>query len=231
PMNLETFIPPVKEHHKEEYNQISEQKQKRPKLVDTRPVEIDDDEEEDGAEHIFADESDEEEEEHENDHMDEYDEEEEISEEMDESDEVDDNESNDDDGRSDISSDDDDDDENLLHTNGIKKSNQNLSVHQSNVDLIGIDGSPSDSYLQTMNDNLHKKFRRHNHFDHRYSSLHPISGDFSHNNNNQIYHLNQLNGDYKNNINKPTVGNGQVLTKNDNNNNNNDDDDDDIVLV
>ncbi|CAF2741509.1 unnamed protein product, partial [Rotaria sp. Silwood2] len=231
PTNLETFVSPVKEHHKEEYNQVSEQQRKRPKLVDTRPVEIDDDEEEDGAEQIFADESDDEV--HENEHMDDYDEEVgEESEEMDESDEVDDEDDDDDDddeGRSDISSD--DNDERLIHTNGIKKTNQRLGVHQSNVDLLGMDGAQSDLYLQTMNDNLHKKFRRHNHFDRHYSSLHPISGDFSHNinnTNNQIYHPTQLNGDYKNNINKPTVGNGQVLSKKDADNDN---DDDDIVLV
>ncbi|CAF0752338.1 unnamed protein product [Rotaria sordida] len=225
--NLEAFIPPVKEHHKEEYNQVSEQQRKRPKLVDSRPVEIDDDEEEDGAEQIFADESDEEEQE--NEHMDDYDEEEigEESEEMDESDEVDDD-GDDNDGRSEISSDDDDDnEEHLIRTNGINKINQHLGIPQSNVDLLGMDGPSSDSYLQTMNDNIHKKFRRQNHFGHHYSSLNPISGNFSHN---QIYHPNQLNGDYKNTINKSTVGNGQVLSKNNGNNNNNDDDDD-IVLV
>ncbi|CAF0802448.1 unnamed protein product [Rotaria sordida] len=214
-------------HHKEEYNQVSEQQRKRPKLVDSRPVEIDDDEEEDGAEQIFADESDEEEQE--NEHMDDYDEEEigEESEEMDESDEVDDD-GDDNDGRSEISSDDDDDnEEHLIRTNGINKINQHLGIPQSNVDLLGMDGPSSDSYLQTMNDNIHKKFRRQNHFGHHYSSLNPISGNFSHN---QIYHPNQLNGDYKNNINKSTVGNGQVLSKNNGNNNNNDDDDD-IVLV
>ncbi|CAF0803622.1 unnamed protein product [Rotaria sordida] len=214
-------------HHKEEYNQVSEQQRKRPKLVDSRPVEIDDDEEEDGAEQIFADESDEEEQE--NEHMDDYDEEEigEESEEMDESDEVDDD-GDDNDGRSEISSDDDDDnEEHLIRTNGINKINQHLGIPQSNVDLLGMDGPSSDSYLQTMNDNIHKKFRRQNHFGHHYSSLNPISGNFSHN---QIYHPNQLNGDYKNTINKSTVGNGQVLSKNNGNNNNNDDDDD-IVLV
>ncbi len=35
---------------KEENNQIPEQQRKRPKIVDTRPVEIDDDDDEDGAE-------------------------------------------------------------------------------------------------------------------------------------------------------------------------------------
>ncbi len=43
----------VKEVNKEEYDHASEQQQqqrKRAKLVDTRPVEIDDDEDEDGAE-------------------------------------------------------------------------------------------------------------------------------------------------------------------------------------
>ncbi len=44
----------VKEVNKEEYDHVSEQQQqqqrKRAKLVDTRPVEIDDDEDEDGAE-------------------------------------------------------------------------------------------------------------------------------------------------------------------------------------
>jgi hypothetical protein len=77
-----------------------------------------------------------------------------------------------------------------------------------------------------MNDNLHKKFRRQNH---QYSSLHPPDGNFSHlNNNNQIYHPGQLNGDYKSTLNKPSIGNGQALSTI---NAREDDDDDDIVLV
>ncbi len=75
-----------------------------------------------------------------------------------------------------------------------------------------------------MNDNLHKKFRRQNHLDIQYSSLHPTVEDFSYRNNNQLYHPSQLNGDYKNNINKSTIGNGQALSTGE-------DDDDDIVLV
>ena len=139
--------------------------------------------------------------------MDEYDEDEEISEEMDESDEVDDDDNLE--GQSEISSE--QDEENLIHANGIKKFNQHLSHHQPNIDLLGIDGQPSDAYLQSMNDSLHKKFRRQNHLDHQYSS------DLLHNNNNnQMYQSGQLNGDYKN---KPITDNGQ------------DDDDDDIVLV
>jgi hypothetical protein len=76
-----------------------------------------------------------------------------------------------------------------------------------------------------MNDNLHKKFRRQNHLDHQYTSLHPTDGNFLHKNNNtnQIYHPTQLNGDYKSNINKSTVGNGPALSTGE--------DDDDIVLV
>ncbi len=98
-------------------------------------------------------------------------------------------------------------------------------VHHSNADLLGIDRSVNDPYLQTMNDNLHKKFRRPNP---PYSSLHPTDGDYTpmNSNNNQIYHLGPLNGDYKNNIHKPTVGNGQAQSTN-----NADEDDDDIVLV
>jgi hypothetical protein len=132
--------------------------------------------------------------------MDEYDEDEEISEEMDESDEVDDDDNLE--GQSEISSE--EDEEHLIHANGIKKFNQHLSIHQQNIDLLGIDGQPSDAYLQSMNDSLHKKFRRQNHLD----LLHT-------NNNNQMYQSGQLNGDYKN---KPITDNGQ-------------DDDDDIVLV
>jgi hypothetical protein len=80
-----------------------------------------------------------------------------------------------------------------------------------------------------MNDNLHKKFRRQNHLDHQYSSLHPTDGNFSHiNNNNQIYHSGQLNGDHKTNINQSTIKNGQALSTGDADE---DDDDDDIVLV
>lgn len=144
---------------------------------------------------------------------------------MDESDEVDDEGNEDDDGESDISSE--EDEENLIHTNGIKKYNQHLGIHSSNVDLLGIDGQPGgDSYLQTMNDNLHKKFRRQNH---QYTSLHETEEDFQYKNNqNQIYHANPLNGDYKNNFNKSTIGNGPTISTGENNNN---DDDDDIVLV
>lgn len=146
--------------------------------------------------------------------MNEYDDEEDISEEMDESDE-------DDQGESEISSE--EDDENLIHTNGIKKLNQHLGLHPSNVDLLGIDGLPTDSYLQTMNDNLHKKFRRQNHLEQQYPSLHETDEDFQYkNNNNQIYHSTQLNGDYKNNMNKSTIGNGRGLST---------EDVDDIVLV
>ncbi|CAF1068715.1 unnamed protein product [Rotaria magnacalcarata] len=222
--NLETFVQPMNEHHKDEYNRISEQHRKRPKLVDTRPVEIDDDNDDDGAEQIFANESDNGE--HDNEQMDDYDEEEE-DEEMDESDEIDDEVE--DDGRSEISSDDDDDvNERMVHTNGIKKFNQYLGTRQSNVDLLGISNAQSEAYLQTMNDNLHKKFRRQNHVDQHYPSVHPTSTDFSHNNNNndQIYFPSQLNGDHKNNTNKPANGNGPILSKN-----GGDDDDDDIVLV
>jgi hypothetical protein len=159
-----------------------------------------------------------------NEHIDEYDDEEDISEDMNESDEIDDEGNEDEEGETEISSE--EDDENLIHTNGIKKINQHLGIHPLNVDLLGTDGLPSDSYLQTMNDNLHKKFRRQNHLELQYSSLHQTGEDFSYknNNNNQIYHPGQLNGDYKNNINKSTIGNGQVLSTGE-------DDDDDIVLV
>ncbi|CAF0738227.1 unnamed protein product [Adineta steineri] len=226
--NLNAITQPIIEGNKEEYNPVPEQQRKRIKLDDTRPVEVDD-EDEDGAEQIFANESDEDE--NENDHIDDYDDEDiaDESEEMDESDEVDDDEGNvDEEGESDINS---EDDENFLHTNGIKKTNQHLGIHQSNVDLLGIDGPPSDAYLQTMNDNLHKKFRRQNHHEQPYSPLqHPSSTDFSHIN--QMYHSGQLNGDHKNNINKPANGNGQILsTSGANADGDDDDDDDDIVLV
>jgi hypothetical protein len=91
-----------------------------------------------------------------------------------------------------------------------------------------MDGPPNDSYLQTMNDNLHKKFRRPIH---QYSSLHATDQEYLHmnNNNNPMYHSGQLNGDYKNNINKPTIGNGQALATA--HTGGDDDDDDDIVLV
>ena len=107
-----------------------------------------------------------------------------------------------------------------------------LDIHQSNIDLLGIDSSPSDSYLQAMNDNLnlHKKFRRQNHLDYQHS----ISTDFLRNNRHQLYHSNQLNGDYQNNMSKSTVSNGQLLSMTvggNNNKNNHDDDDNDIVLV
>jgi len=80
-----------------------------------------------------------------------------------------------------------------------------------------------------MNDNLHKKFRRQNHLDQQYSSLHPDLSHMNNNNNNQIYHSVQLNGDYKNNINKPAIGNGQAISTGAVSSGN--DDDDDIVLV
>jgi hypothetical protein len=102
-------------------------------------------------------------------------------------------------------------------------------MHQSAVDLLGMDGPPNDSYLQTMNDNLHKKFRRPNH---QYSSLHPTDDEYLHiNNNNAMYYPGQLNGDYKNNINKSTIGNGQALSMGHTGGGGGDDDDDDIVLV
>lgn len=171
---------------------------------------------------IFAEESDIEEESG-NEHVDEYDDEEDISEELDENEEMD-----DDGGESEISSD--EDDENLIHTNGIKKFDAHLGMHRSNADLLNIDGPPSDAYLQTMNDNLHKKFRRSNN---PFGSLHSTDREFLHPNNNNNnpshhqHHLGQLNGDYKNNINYSTMGNGQGEAKKDNA----DDDDDDIVLV
>ena len=167
---------------------------------------------------IFANESDEEE--PENDHMDDYDEED-ISEDIDESEEMD-----EEGGESEISSD--EDDENLIHTNGMKKNHSHLGVHQSNVDLLGIDGRPSDSYLQTMNDNLHKKFRRPNH---QYASLDPTDREFLHTNNNPAYHAGQQNGDYKNNINYSMIGNGQAVSTKEAGDDDDDDDDDDIVLV
>lgn len=84
-------------------------------------------------------------------------------------------------------------------------------MHQSNVDLLGVDRSSGDAYLQTMNENLHKKFRRPN-------PHHPLihsggSEDFPHliANSHLISDLHQINGDYKNNLNKPTIGNGQGL--------------------
>jgi hypothetical protein len=49
--NVDTIIQPVIEENKEEYDQVSVHQRKRAKIVDTRPVEIDDDDEdEDGAE-------------------------------------------------------------------------------------------------------------------------------------------------------------------------------------
>jgi len=49
--NVDTIIQPVIEENKEEYDRVFEQQRKRAKIVDTRPVEIDDDDEdEDGAE-------------------------------------------------------------------------------------------------------------------------------------------------------------------------------------
>ena len=110
-----------------------------------------------------------------------------------------------------------------------------LGVHQSNVDLLGMDGAPSDTYLQAMNDNSHKKFRRQNHLEQQYGSHPPSSTDFSHTNNNAnpnpMYHSNQMNGDYKS-TNKSPLDNGQTSsTGAANANHNDDDDDDDIVLV
>ncbi|UJR31711.1 hypothetical protein I4U23_019191 [Adineta vaga] len=231
------FNVPILEANKDEYNPIAERHAKRMKLNEVHAVNIDNDEDDDGAEHIFAGESDDEE--HENEQMDDYDEIGEESEEMDESDEVDDEDNIDEEGESEINSD--EDDENLLQTNGIKKANQHLGIHQSNVDLLGSDGTPSDTYLQTMNDNLHKKFRRQNHFDQQYSSIHPSSTEFSHlnNNTNPLYHSVQLNGDHKNNGNKSFNENGQTSSTGAGNNgggggggdDDDDDDDDDIVLV
>jgi hypothetical protein len=103
-----------------------------------------------------------------------------------------------------------------------------VGINDTNVDLLGITGPSTDLYLQRMNHSLHKKFRRQNHIENQYTSLHPASADHSHinNNNNELYHPTQTNGDYKNT--KPTVGNGQALSEG---NGGGDDDDDDIVLV
>lgn len=173
---------------------------------------------------IFAEESDIEEESV-NEHMDEYDEEEDDDEDISELDE---NEEMDEDGgESEISSD--EDDENFLHTNGMKKIDAHLGIHHSNVDLLDTDVPSGDAYLQAMNDNLHKKFRRPNQ---PFGSLHATEREFLHTNNNNLnpnYHLGQVNGDYKNNNNYPTVGNGQGNVKKDGGDI--DDDDDDIVLV
>ena len=91
-----------------------------------------------------------------------------------------------------------------------------------------------------MNENLHKKFRRVNP---HYPSIHSgISEDFPHMipDPHVMSDPHQLNGDYKSDLSKPMVGNGQgsaadVPSTNNNNNNddeeNDDDDDDDIVLV
>ncbi len=189
---------------------------------------------------IFADENEDEEDDEEelaeDGHLNEYDDED-MSEDVDESDEMDDEGE-----ETEISS---EDDENLIHTNGIKKLSSHLGitsslsfssisiilgVHQSDVDLLDMDGPPpNDSYLQTMNDNLHKKFRRPNH---QYSSIHPMDQEYLHiNSHNPIYHQGQLNGDYKNTINKPTIGNGQSLATSQTGGGGDDDDDDDIVLV
>ena len=94
-------------------------------------------------------------------------------------------------------------------------------IHESNVDLLGIHGAPADSYLQAMNDNIHKKFRRHSQHP---SATHTALEDISHSHN-QISHPVQLNGDHKNNISRPAVANGQGLPTTDAG------DDDDIVLV
>lgn len=170
---------------------------------------------------IFAEESDIEEESG-DERMDEYEDAEDISEDLDENEDMD-----EDGGESEITSD--EDDENLIHTNGMKKFDAHLGMHRSNADLLNIDGPPSDAYLQTMNDNLHKKFRRSAH---PFGSLHSTEREFLHTNNNNNspshhhhHHLGQLNGDYKTNVNYSTMGNGQGETKKD------DDDDDDIVLV
>lgn len=92
--------------------------------------------------------------------------------------------------------------------------------------MRGMDGAASDPYLQTMNDNLHKKFRRQNHFEQPY----PTPSGFPHmlNNNADMYPAAPLNGDYKNNQNQPALGNGQAATAGASNDA---DDDDDIVLV
>lgn len=83
----------------------------------------------------------------------------------------------------------------------------------------------SDAYLQVMNDNLHKKFRRSNHIDPHFTALNPTSTEYSHTNN-PLYYPPQLNGDYKSNMTKPSNGSAPTASKP-----NNDDDDDDIVLV
>ncbi|CAF1000584.1 unnamed protein product [Adineta ricciae] len=228
------FDIPVAAGNKEEFHPADERQAKRMKVNEIHAVEIDNDEDDDGAEHIFNGES---EEELENEHMDDYDEElGEESEEIDESDELDDDANIDEDEGSNVNSD--EDDENYFHSNGIKKPNQHLGVHQSNVDLLGMDGAPSDTYLQAMNDNSHKKFRRQNHLDHQCSSHHPSSTDFSHINNNVIpnpmYHSGPLNGDCKG-TNKTPLDNGQTSSTSAANASQNagddDDDDDDIVLV
>ena len=210
--------------------------------MDTRPVEINEiDDDDDGAEResvnwnfsltfrsvaeIFADGN------HEVDDVermdDEDEEDEEIDdddEEMDESDEVDDDDDDriDENEESDISSE--DEDQLAIHTNGIKKSSQHLGIRESNVDLLGIDGPPTDaSYLQTMNDNLHKKFRRQSQ---HHGILHAASDGFSHG----IPHSTdpmQMNGDHEN---RAFVSNGQALSSA-GANHDNQDDDDDIVLV
>lgn len=199
-----------------------EQAPKRTKILDTRPVEINDDEDEDGAEQIFADEIEEDDEDNDDeegegggegdvddeDHeMHEYEDEEDIS------------EDEDDDSRSEIT--DEDDEENFAHANGMKAYSQHLNLSHSN------DNPSNDPYLQTMNDNLHKKFRRTN--------QHPFSSDRDGTHLNNNYLLNQFNGDYKINSNaKPIIDNGQNLTTTNNNANQgggDDDDDDDIVLV
>lgn len=199
-----------------------EQAPKRTKILDTRPVEINDDEDEDGAEQIFADEIEEDDEDNDDeegegggegdvddeDHeMHEYEDEEDIS------------EDEDDDSRSEIT--DEDDEENFAHANGMKAYSQHLNLSHSN------DNPSNDLYLQTMNDNLHKKFRRTN--------QHPFSSDRDGTHLNNNYLLNQFNGDYKINSNaKPIIDNGQNLKTTTNNNANqggDDDDDDDIVLV
>ena len=163
-------------------------------------------------------------------------------EEIDESDEVDDEGDMREGGESDISSDEDDEQRPMKQTNGIKKLHPHLGnagyffahsrhtvslsfiagIHESNVDLLGIHGAPADSYLQAMNDNIHKKFRRHSQHP---ASAHTALEDISHSHNQISHPAVQLNGDHKNNIARPAVANGQGLPTTGGG------DDDDIVLV
>ena len=98
--------------------------------------------------------------------------------------------------------------------------------------LSGEPQTEGDEYLQKMNENLHKKFRRVNP---HYPSNHPgISEDFGQMippNPLALSNLHQINGDYKSNLSKTIIGNGQGLIANVPSKNGDDDDDDDIVLV